>query len=181
MRSPAKVKDTLRGYLNRFHHRQYICKTYLCTISTDCGSFIRLLLLITYSCSVMCSDLLRLETSVPETVQISPKSILCEGQRSWRHRDNVDVLGHGHGAHDILGFGHGTHDVLGLGHGHGSHDVLGVASSCRYSNVPWSDCDPLTWLRTKSVELVRDKKFRFYPFLKVVVSILSWLHQELKD
>lgn len=36
---------------------------------------------------------------------------------------------------------------------------FGLASSCRYTNVPWSDCDPLTWLRTKIVELVKDKKF----------------------
>ena len=108
---------------------------------------------------------------MPETVQISPTSILGEGQRSWRHRDNADVLGHGHD------HGYGTHDGL----GHGAHDVLGVASSCRYSNVPWSDCDPLTWLRTKTVELVRDKKFRFYIFPKIFVSILVWLHQKLKD
>ena len=43
---------------------------------------------------------------------------------------------------------------------------LGVASSCRYSNVPWSDCDPLSWLRTKTVELVKDKKFRLIFSLK---------------
>ena len=30
----------------------------------------------------------------------------------------------------------------------------------RYSNVPWSDCDPLSWLRTKTVSLVKDKMFR---------------------
>ena len=34
------------------------------------------------------------------------------------------------------------------------------ASSCRYTNVVWSDCDPLTWLRTKTVELVDDRKYR---------------------
>ena len=62
---------------------------------------------------------------------------VLHGQRPWRHRDH-------------------THD-----------DVrLGVASSCRYSNVPWSDCDPLSWLRTKTVELVKDKKYRL-PFLSV--------------
>jgi len=38
---------------------------------------------------------------------------------------------------------------------------FGLASSCRYTNVPWSDCDPLTWLRTKIVQLVKDKKFRY--------------------
>ena len=41
-----------------------------------------------------------------------------------------------------------------------SEDGLGMVSSCRYSNVPWSDCDPLTWLRTKTVNLVKDKKYR---------------------
>ena len=56
-----------------------------------------------------------------------------DGQRPWRHRDNTQ-----------------------------GDQGLGVASSCRYSNVPWSECDPLTWLRTKTVELVKDKKFRFH-------------------
>ena len=41
-----------------------------------------------------------------------------------------------------------------------TEDGLGMVSSCRYSNVPWSDCDPLTWLRTKTVNLVKDKKYR---------------------
>ena len=28
----------------------------------------------------------------------------------------------------------------------------GIAKSCRYTNVPWSDCDPNTWMRTKVVK-----------------------------
>ena len=75
---------------------------------------------------------------------------VLHGQRPWRHRDH-------------------THD-----------DVrLGVASSCRYSNVPWSDCDPLSWLRTKTVELVKDKKFRLpFLFCETIVSSRSSLSSD---
>ena len=52
-----------------------------------------------------------------------------------------------------------------------TEDGLGMVSSCRYSNVPWSDCDPLTWLRTKTVNLVKDKKYRSVSLLSLVAII----------
>jgi len=35
----------------------------------------------------------------------------------------------------------------------------GVAKACRYNNVPWSDCDPQTWMRTKTVQLIAEEDF----------------------
>ena len=32
-------------------------------------------------------------------------------------------------------------------------------SACRYNNVPWSDCDPKTWMRTKTVQLIAEEDF----------------------
>ena len=32
-------------------------------------------------------------------------------------------------------------------------------SACRYNNVPWSDCDPQTWMRTKTVQLIAEEDF----------------------
>ena len=32
-------------------------------------------------------------------------------------------------------------------------------TACRYNNVPWSDCDPQTWMRTKTVQLIAEEDF----------------------
>ena len=32
-------------------------------------------------------------------------------------------------------------------------------AACRYNNVPWSDCDPQTWMRTKTVQLIAEEDF----------------------
>ena len=31
--------------------------------------------------------------------------------------------------------------------------------SQRYTYVPWSDCDPNTWMRTKVVKLIKDEEY----------------------
>ena len=38
----------------------------------------------------------------------------------------------------------------------------GQVTSCRYSNVAWGDCDPASWTRTKTVHLVKDRRYRWY-------------------
>lgn len=34
-----------------------------------------------------------------------------------------------------------------------------IFTACRYNNVPWSDCDPQTWMRTKTVQLIAEEDF----------------------
>ena len=54
--------------------------------------------------------------------------------------------------------------------GHLSNDLLAhcttvlrlvmFRAACRYTNVPWGDCDPNSWMRTKTVSLIAEDRDR---------------------
>ena len=35
-------------------------------------------------------------------------------------------------------------------------------AACRYTNVPWGDCDPNSWMRTKTVSLIAEDRDRWW-------------------